>query len=52
MKRWFLIVFIVCMAVSFSGCGKKEFQKSVIQNDMDMLEVNDIGVSDEDTQPY
>lgn len=52
MKRWFFIVLIACIAVNFSGCGKKEFQKSVIQNGMDMLEVSDIGVSDEDTQPY
>ena len=52
-KKLIAVVMIICIGITaLTGCGKKTVSKAVLKNDMEKTEVNDIGVSKDDSQPY
>lgn len=52
-KKLTAVVMIICIGITaLTGCGKKTVSKAVLKNDMEKTEINDIGVSKDDSQPY
>ena len=52
-KKLIAVVMIICIGITaLTGCGKKTVSKAVLKNDMEKIEINDIGVSKDDSQPY
>ncbi len=52
-KKLTAVVMIICIGITaLTGCGKKTVSKAVLKNDMEKIEINDIGVSKDDSQPY
>ena len=52
-KKLTAVVMIICIGITaLTGCDKKTVSKAVLKNDMEKIEINDIGVSKDDSQPY
>ena len=48
-KKLTAVVMIICIGITaLTGCGKKTVSKAVLKNDMEKIEINDIGVSKDD----
>ena len=51
-KKLIAVVMIICSGrTAWTGCGTKTVSKAVLKNDMEKTEINDIGVSKDDSQP-